>query len=319
MKKLIICAGILMFVISCKNEDPVEKEIAAIAIDVKIERFDMAFATTKIEGLQNLKATFPFMFHERIPDSVWIERINDTLQQLLSSEVAKKFQNLQTVENDIHSLFQHLKYYDNTFTAPRVVTTTSDVDYRNKTFVTDTIVLVSLDTYLGADHEFYEGIPKYITQNMDASQVVCDLAASYSEKYIFQNRRKTFLDEMIYYGKQLYFKDKIIPFKTDAEKIGYTREQLDWAVENEAYIWQYFIEREMLYSTDSSLPGRFLAPAPFSKFYLELDNESPGRLGQYIGWQIVSAYMKNNNVPFMNMLHTDAETIFNNSKFKPRK
>lgn len=308
-----------MLSLSCKSEDPIEKEIATIPVDVNVERFDLAFKNANPDDLPRLKTAYPFMFSERYPDSVWVERINDTLQQLLASEVESTFQNFQTVENDIEGLFQHLKYYNKTFKEPRIITVNSDVDYRNKTIVTDTIMIIALDTYLGAKHEFYEGIPLYITQNMEKSQVVCDLAANYSDKYIFQTQRKTLLDEMVYFGKQLYFKDKMIPFKTDAEKIGYSQAQLDWSIDNESYIWQYFVERELLFSTDSSLPARFLAPAPFSKFYLELDNESPGRLGQYIGWQIVRAYMKNNDVSLMDMLQKDATEIFNNSKFKPRK
>jgi uncharacterized protein YjaZ len=94
---------------------------------------------------------------------------------------------------------------------------------------------------------------------------------------------------------------------------------MNWAISNESYIWRYFIEKELLYSTDSSLPSRFIAPAPFTKFYLELDSESPGRLGQYIGWQIVRSYMEHNNVDFMDMLQTDPNKIFNDAKFKPRK
>ena len=82
----------------------------------------------------------------------------------------------------------------------------------------------------------------------------------------------------------------------------------------------YFVEKELLYSTDSKLPSRFINPAPFSKFYLEdIDSESPGRLGRYIGWQIVRAYMEHNDVPLKDMLMTSPEEIFNNSKFKPRK
>lgn len=308
-----------MFVVSCKSEDPIEKEIATIPVDVKVERFDLAFKNADPEALPSLKKAYPFMFSERYPDSVWVARMKDTLQQLLSSEVEKTFQNFQSIEDDIEGLFQHLKYYDKTFKEPRIITVTSDVDYRNKTIVTDTIVIISLDTYLGANHEFYADIQKYFTQNMEKSQVICDLATNYANKYIFQSQRKTLLDEMIYFGKQLYFKDKMIPFKSDAEKIGYTQAQLDWSIDNESYIWQYFVERELLYSTDSSLPSRFLAPAPFSKFYLELDNESPGRLGQYIGWQIVRAYMKNNDVSLIDMLQKEATEIFNNSKFKPRK
>ena len=127
------------------------------------------------------------------------------------------------------------------------------------------------------------------------------------------------LGDMIYFGKQLYFKDKMIPFVSDAEKIGYTQEELDWAISNESYIWRYLIEKELLYSTDNSLANRFINPAPFTKFYLELDPESPGRLGQYIGWQIVRSYMLNNDVEFLDMLQMDANLIFNNAKFKPRK
>ena len=63
----------------------------------------------------------------------------------------------------------------------------------------------------------------------------------------------------------------------------------------------------------------YLSMFRYSKFNLELDNESPGRLGQYIGWQIVRAYANNNEVSFQDILTKKAEDIFNDSKFKPRK
>jgi len=181
------------------------------------------------------------------------------------------------------------------------------------------VIVIAIDNYLGANHEFYANIPKYLADNMKPSQIVADLAKAYSEKQIFQLKKKTFLDEMIFFGKQLYFKDVMIPFKTDAEKIGYSQEQLDFAKVNENMIWTEFVENEMLYSTDSSLAARFIADAPFSKFYLELDSQTPGRLGQYIGWQIVRAYMNNNEVSLKEMLQKDAVEIFNKSNYKPPK
>ncbi|MBA6154098.1 gliding motility lipoprotein GldB [Gelidibacter maritimus] len=319
MKKIGFLFVLLFVFNACKESNQIESEISKIDIDLNVERFDLDFANAETEDLPELKHTYPFLFSERIPDSVWVERINDSLQQELSSEVEKAYSNFDDIQHDIESLFQHLKYYDKTFKVPRVITVTSDVDYRNKTIVTDTIVLISLDTYLGSEHRFYEGIQRFISLNMKRSQIVSDLAASYSEGYIYQTKPKTLLDDMIYYGKQLYFKDQMIPFKSDAEKIGYSEEQLEWAIVNESEIWRYFIERELLFSTDNSLAGRFIADAPFSKFYLELDSESPGRIGQYLGWQIVRSFMKNNEVPFMEMLQMDADEIFNNSKFKPRK
>ena len=318
-KKLFLSLSILVMFIACQNDSKIEKDISNIEVDFEVERFDKIFSKSNLNDLPKLKTTFPFLFSKRIPDSVWINKIKDTLQHQLYSEIDKKMGDFSGVENEMRSLFQHLKYYDNTFKEPHVITLTNFVDYRNKTIVTDTIILIALDNYLGEDHEFYADIPKYLTQSMNSSQIISDLATDYAQKYIFQSQRKTLLDEMIYFGKELYFKDMMIPFKTDAEKIGYTQDQLDWAISNESYIWRYFIEKELLYSTDSSLPNRFVAPAPFTKFYLELDSESPGRLGQYIGWQIVRSYMDQNNIEFMDMLQKDAIEIFNEAKFKPRK
>ncbi|HEX9826139.1 MAG TPA: gliding motility lipoprotein GldB, partial [Flavobacteriaceae bacterium] len=295
-KKLFLYLSVATLAIACNKDSKIEQDIANIDVDFKVERFDEIFAKSQPNDLPKLKTTFPFLFSKRINDSVWIDRMKDTLQQHLFAEVDKTFGNFDGVTKDIKSLFQHLKYYDKTFTEPRVITLTNFVDYRNKTIITDTIVLIALDNYLGEEHEFYVDIPRYLAQNLKPSQIVPDLATDYAQKYSFQSQQKTLLDDMIYFGKQLCFKDRMIPFETDAEKIGYTQEQLDWAISNESYIWRYFIEKELLYSTDNSLPSRFMNPAPFTKFYLELDSESPGRLGQYMGWQIVRSYMEHNDV-----------------------
>ncbi|WCO02175.1 gliding motility lipoprotein GldB [Psychroserpens ponticola] len=319
MKNICCILFLLLTVYSCKNEDQVETEISKIDVNLMVERFDRAFSEARPQDLEQLKKAFPFMFSKYVPDSVFIARMKDTLQNELLNEVHEKFNDFSTIESELTGLFQHLKYYDLTFSEPRVITLTNDVKYRDKVIVTDTIVLIPLDNYLGSEHEYYANIPKYITQNMKPSQIVSNLTSDYAERYIFQPQKKTLLDDMVYFGKQLYFKDKMIPFKTDEEKIGYTQLQLEFAKNNEGEIWTNFIENEYVFSTDNTLPSRFIADAPFSKFYLQLDRESPGRLGQYIGWQIVRAYMNNNNVPFLDMLKKDAVEIFNNSNYKPPK
>jgi uncharacterized protein YjaZ len=62
-----------------------------------------------------------------------------------------------------------------------------------------------------------------------------------------------------------------------------------------------------------------MAEAPFSKFYIDIDKESPGRIGVWLGWQIVRSYMNNNEVTLQQLLQTNAEEIFNKSKYKPKK
>ncbi|MGL5111068.1 MAG: gliding motility lipoprotein GldB, partial [Flavobacterium sp.] len=130
---------------------------------------------------------------------------------------------------------------------------------------------------------------------------------------------RDFLSQMIFAGKELYVKELLLPNYTDASRIGYTDEQDKWCTENEGYIWRYFIEKEMLYSVDSKLAPRFIQPAPFSKFYLEIDNDSPGQVGAWIGWQIVRSYMKNNPIPVTELLSKNAKEVFEKSKYKPKK
>ncbi|MEL0643921.1 gliding motility lipoprotein GldB [Olleya sp. Ti.3.14] len=319
MRVFILIISLFFTLFSCQDDNKEAAKIAKIEINLAVERFDIAFAEAKPEDLPQLKMAYPFMFPKQFDDQFWIQKLNDTLQNQLSEETIKIFPDLKTVTQEIKQLFMHLKYYFPNFKTPRVITSTSDVDYRNKVIVTDTIAILELDTFLGSDHFFYQGLQTYISANMTEDQIVVDLANAYAEKMVLNTKRTNLLEEMIYSGKLLYIKDKIIPFKTDAQKIGYTQLQLDWVYANQEQIWQYFIDKELLYSTDSKLPNRFINPAPFSKFYLaEIDNESPGKVGQFVGWQIVKAYMDNNSVTLTELLNTPAQIVFNKSKYKPR-
>jgi hypothetical protein len=111
------------------------------------------------------------------------------------------------------------------------------------------------------------------------------------ELYGLHPTDRTLLSQMIYQGKKIYVKDIMLPSKSDALKMCYTDEQVQWVNDNEVYIWQYFIEKQILFNSIPSLVKRFIEPAPFSKFYLEIDNESPGRIGVWLGWQIIKSYM----------------------------
>ena len=307
-------------ILSCEKEDKTEAEISKINIEFTIERFDKAFAQATPEELPKLKKAYPFMFAKKYGDSFWLQQMKDTLQLELQSETIKKYKNLNTEKTEIESLFKHLKYYFLEFSTPRIVSVASDVDYRNKVIVTDTIVILPLTNYLGGDHYFYQGIQEYIAKDLKPEFMVVDIANKYAKHFTFQQRRKTFLDDLIYEGKLLYFKDKVIPFKTNAQKLNYTEDQYNWSKANEEYIWRYFVDKEILYSTDTKLPNRFINPAPFSKFYLEqIDSESPGEIGKYIGWQIVRQYMDKNTISFKQMLTKSAEEIFDNANYKPRR
>ena len=319
-KGLYAFLALISLLLGCESNSKLEKEISKITVQPSFERFDQQFPRLNDDKLKALKTSYPFLFSTKYDDAFWIKKSNDSLEIRLANEVNKTFNQTEVWKTDVINLFKHLKYYYPNFKSPRVISLVSGVDYRNKTIVTDSIVLLALDNYLGADHEFYQNISAYISSSMQKEFVVSDLASSYAKKYTSQPRTKTFLEEMIYRGKLLAFKDKMIPFTADSLKIKYSEEQLNWAVQNESQVWRYFIDKQLLFSSDPSLLPRFINPAPFSKFYLDLDNTSPGRIGEFIGWQIVKSFLeKNNEVTFQNFLAMNAEEIYNKSGYKPKR
>ncbi|WP_306013583.1 MULTISPECIES: gliding motility lipoprotein GldB [unclassified Allomuricauda] len=311
--------ALILVLWSCGETDKTEAEIDKIAVDLRISRFDQEFADASATEIPELKAKYPYLFPEQFPDSVWVAKLSDTIQIELSEEVDKAFGDFEEEAADLESLFKHIKYYFPDTEIPHIVTLTSDVRYENRIILTDTLLLIGLDNYLGEDHHFYEGMQRYIAASLDKKFLASDVANAFAKKVISYPRNRTLLSRMVYYGKELYLKDKLLPSATDAQKIGYSEEQMDWATANEEQMWTYFVERELLYSTDTGLDRKFLDPAPFTKFGLELDNESPPRLGRYMGWQIVRAFMEKTDTGLQQLLEMPADEILKQSNYKPKR
>ena len=307
-----------LFFLSCDKKNKTENAVTAIPLELKVERFDKIFFETPPKDLEKVKTAFPFFFPAGNDDSVWLDKMQDPIWREVHTEVQKKYADFEPVKADLELLFKHIKYYFPETKTPKVITIISEMDYTNKAIYADSLVIISLELYLGKTHKFYQ-FPNYIKQNFEQKQIMPDIVSSFSSRKIPSVMDKDLLSQMIYRGKQLYLKDVLLPDYSDAEKMGYTPEQIKWCEENESYMWRYFIEGELLYSADQKLVTRFINPAPFSKFYLEIDNESPGQVGAWIGWQMVRSYMENNKVPVADLLKTDAKEIFSKSKYKPKK
>ena len=318
MIKYLILLCSIFIIISCDKKSKIENEVASIPVELKIERFDKAFYETPPKDIARLKSNYPYFFPTGTPDSVWTNKMNNPLYRELYTEVQEKFPTLELLNSDLEMLFKHVKFYYPKTKTPKIITLISEMDYLNKVIYTDSLVLISLDLYLGKDHKFYD-FPDYLRQNFEPNQIMPDLVSSFASKKIAPSAQNDLLSQMIYFGKELYLKDLLLPTTSDAEKIGYTPAQITWCTENEGYIWRYFMEEKLIYSTDSKLANRFINLAPFSKFYLEIDNESPGRVGTWIGWQIVRSFMENNEVNLSDLMQIDAKEIFNKSKYKPKK
>ena len=319
MQKHVGLLFLFFLVLSCSPEAKNTVDVSNIDVSYSLKRFDVDFYTSTTDSLSKVKDAYPYFFDAVTPDSVWVNKIQSKDEQALFSEVQKKYSDLSVLEEDITSLLKHIKYYHPSFKTPTVITLLSNVDYQNRVIYSSDYVLIALDLYLGSNHEFYADFPSYIKQNFTRNHILVDIANAIGTRFVPPNKDRTFVAKMVHEGRQLYALDRYLPTFKDATKIGYSDEKLTWAIENEEQVWKYFISEQLLFSTDSKLNARFLELAPFSKFYREEDAKSPGKIGAWIGWQIVRSYMKYNDVSLQKLMNTSPEEIFKKSNYKPKK
>ena len=319
MRNYFLFFFLLIFLISCQKESKNIIDISNIEVDFKISRFEVDFYDANGSTLEGLKQKYPSLFPTETADSIWFAKMNDKDEQELYIESQKIYKDFSKTEEELTNLFEHISYYHKSFKSPKVITVLSNIDYEYRIIYTDQILFISLDAYLGQTHPFYNDFPGYVRENNTQERIVVDVANKIIQTKMKPSNNRTFLAKMIFEGKKLYLLDRYLPLKSDAIKIGYSKEKFDWALANEEQVWKYFIENNLLYSTDTKLNKRFISNAPFSKFYLKEDSKSPGRMGQRIGWQIVRSFMEKNDVSLQTLLSMDEEEIFKKSKYKPRK
>ncbi len=318
MKKLLFFSFILILA-SCGEDKKKVEVVNTNPVNVELVRFDKLFYESQPEDLLKLKNQFPYFFPAGNEDTVWTNKLSNPLLKELYNEVQNKYGDADFLRTDLGELFGKVEYYFPKSKAPKIITLINEVDKDAKAIYADSLALISLDCYLGEQHRFYKDFPDYQKVRFNQNQILPDLVSSFAFSKIPYPSDRTLLSQMVYYGKELYIKDVLLPEATNAAKIGYSETHEKWCAENEAQMWSYFVENNLLYESNQKNEFRFINDAPFSKFYLEIDNESPGRVGQWLGWQIVRSFMEYNDVSLQDMLAMNAKTIFENSKYKPAK
>ena len=310
-----LCGTVLL--ISC-TENKLDHSIT-ITEDVEVLRFEQEFYTITPEELPKLKEKAPFLFPHHVADSIWFAKMENKDEKALFEKSKAVFPDFNAEKEALDLLFSQVKLYNPSFVSPKVITLITDLDYKSKVVYSGEYLFVALDMYLGDSSEVYIDFPMYLKQNYRKEHMVVDVASELAALAVPENTRRQFLDKIVFEGKKMYMLDQFLPHVSNVEKMGYTTEQWNWVTENQSNVWSYFIEQKMLYSTDAKLGLRFIANAPFSKFYNQSDKDSPGRVGVWFGAAIVRAYMNNNNTSIKSMLMLNADTILKESKYKPKK
>ncbi|MDR7131547.1 gliding motility-associated lipoprotein GldB [Algoriphagus sp. 4150] len=239
----------------------------------------------------------------------------DSAMHVLYDSVQHMYGDFLEVEKELETAFKAIKYYFPQFHVPKIYTFVSG--FNSDLIVTDELIVIGLDYFLPPTHTFQPELPRYMAERYDrpfiVPMIVMAISARFNETNPLDN---TLLAEMIYYGKSYHFTKAILPCTSDQYIIGYTPEAIKESFDNEELIWSHFVENELLYETNPFEIRKYIGEAPFTD---AISTKAPGRLGRWLGWNIVDDYQFNQDVPLdVLMAEPDAEKIFRGSGYRPR-
>jgi hypothetical protein len=222
-------------------------------------------------------------------------------------------------EADFSEAFGHLKAFFPDSLIPRIIAFNSGFNYG--VLPTDSVLGFGVEWFVGKGSPVVQYLspdvfPQYRKDRMRPEMLVPSVVKGWLQVHYTRDvRGEDLLTNFVVIGKVLALLDALLP-ETDATlKFAYTPGQLKWCEDNEFNIWKEIVAKELLYSKDPKEIDRFMSDGPFTPGF---PRESPGHIGEWIGYQMVESYLeKNPDVTFAELfaIH-DPQAIL--KTYKPR-
>uniref|UniRef100_UPI0040565B27 gliding motility lipoprotein GldB n=1 Tax=Cyclobacterium xiamenense TaxID=1297121 RepID=UPI0040565B27 len=321
---------VFLIVFSCRNSNEpctLPDSYREIPVDVTLQRMEKLFfedlTEEKLgETLENYpgfsSAMFGYMGFENQTqlkeELLAIHRDSGMLE--LYEEVSLHFDDIAGIETSLEDAFRGILFHFPEFKVPDVYTFVTG--FGTDLIVEEDLIVIGLDYFLPADHRFQPvELPQYIVKRYTEEHLIPTIVTAISSRF---NRTdlgdRTLLAEMIFYGKAYHFTKSILPCTPDEYIIGYEKEEIFGSYANEEMIWGHFIENELLYETNAFEIRRYVGEAPFTDV---ISPDAPGRIGRWLGWNIVDDFRMNNDLSLRELMNQeDAREIFKRSGYKPR-
>lgn len=234
-------------------------------------------------------------------------------------ETNRVFGDLSGLKSEFEKAFKNIKHYYPDFIPPKIQTVISGLD--TDMLVSDSLIIVGLDFYLGKDGRFRPKMYDYLLRRYDPDDIVPTVMLIYGigdDLNITNEADKTVLADMIAYGKSYYFAKRMLPCVADSVLMSYSDDDIEGSRNNQDLIWARFVESQVLYSTSHVVKKDYLGDRPYT---IQVGEKCPGRIGQWVGWQIVEKYMETHpdvTLPEL-MKMSDAQKLFRESRYKPER
>jgi gliding motility-associated lipoprotein GldB len=317
------------FLFSCSsNSCDDAPDVSGIEMDVEIQRLDQElFAANNKEEIGAFLDRYPkvaerFMNAAQYPnDSILVNQIytiiNDPNIDTLYQQTQAAFGELDWLEREFEQAFRYIKHDYPDYTPPKIYAAFSALgSFGLDLFVSDEIIVISLEHFIGEEARYRPQVYDYILARYRPEYIVPNCVLLLSNRWNMTNEQdNTLLAEMIYYGKSYYFTDKMMPCLPDTILAAYTTEELQIAEESAQLVWSHFINQELLYETSHIIKPRYMGERPA---VVEINARIPGRIGRWLGWQIVETYAEKTGAALPEIMKIpDAQEIFTRARYKP--
>lgn len=280
------------------------------------------------DGIEKLSLKYP---EELIQKGCWEDAMMMTqLKHYLEDPVIREiyndamnvFPDMNDFTKEMENAFSYYLFHYPESVIPAIYTIVPGLDFSMPSvYAVDNNLFIHLDMYLGHDYKNYNqyGVPKYISERCDKKYMGIDcFKKALVYKHLPSNTLLTLLDHILCEGKKLYFTEIMFPERSEQDIIGYQDAKYKWALDHQFDVWNYMIEKEQLFSKNDKEITNYTSENPFTKPFT---NDSPGRMGSFIGWKIIQSYMRNNPEITIDelMQNTNSQSILNLSKYKPKR
>ena len=338
MKKIAaaILPGLILFACQSRNEAP---DVSSIHIDLKLERFDRAFFSMDSNNIPKslfvLNQQYPFFTNDFVVNILGGEPLSDT--SINSFKIAKSFYttylpvkdsierefgNLDWLEKEAKKSFAYVRYYFPKYPLPSKLVTYIGPFDAPAAALTRYTVAAGLQLYAGSHFSFYrsaqgqELYPSYISRRFEKQYIVPNCMKAIAED-IFPDTsgNRPLIEQMIEKGKRWWLVKKFMPACADSLITGFTQKQLSFCRENEGQIWNQIVQTD-IFTIDQDLIKNYIGEAPNTQ---GMPENSPGNIGQWVGWQIVKKYEeKNPSLSALQIMQMNSRKMFEDTKYKPK-
>ncbi|HEX2900235.1 MAG TPA: hypothetical protein VHS96_11010, partial [Bacteroidia bacterium] len=188
-------------------------------------------------------------------------------------------------------------------------------------YISPTYLGIGMHYFMGPSFQYYPiDLPRYIRRRCTPEHIPALVVYKMADLIVPEpdlTKNPVLVDYVIREGIRMVFVDKLLgPQVSDSLKIFYEAGQLDWANLYEGRVYKDLVND--LYSADAVLQRRYVDDSPFTS---QLNRGSAPRLGQFIGWRIVSEYMRKHPDVSLDALvqMKDYQKIFKDSGYRPPK